>query len=93
MAIACRDFLPEIKVRGMLSNEYEHLGETIARANAWIAADQVAVINVETVLQPNLARRGRSDENGVRVSGELSSFWFQVVRVWYTPNTDGHVAG
>jgi hypothetical protein len=90
MAIACRDFLPEVKVRGMLSNEYELLGETVARANAWIAADQITVINVETVMQPNLTRRGRSDENGVRTSGEHSSFWFQVVRVWYVPGDHPH---
>lgn len=87
MAIACRDFLPEVTVRGILSNEYEDLGATIARANAWITSQHIDVINVETVLQPNLAHRGRSDENGIRTSGEVSSYWFQVVRVWYAPAT------
>lgn len=83
MAIAYRDFLPEVKVRGILSNEYESLDETVARANAWLAQAKVAPLNVETVLQPGLARRGRSDENGIRTSGESSSYWFQVVRIWY----------
>ncbi len=83
MAIGYKDFFPTILKSGMFSKKYESLGATVARANGWIAASRVRVINVETVVLPNIQNAEDASQVGIRTSGELSSFWYQVIRVWY----------
>jgi hypothetical protein len=83
MGIGYRDFFPTVVRSGFLSREYEELTATVARANEWVSSAEVRVINVETVVLPNIANAEDTEKAGSRTSGEVSSFWFQVVRVWY----------
>ena len=66
----------------------ESLNEAVASANQWIEAGAVRVLNVETVVLPNLYRRDEegSTDGDLRTSGDMSSRWYQFVRVWYRPN-------
>lgn len=82
MAVACKDFYPNVIKSGLLSTRYESLHATVRRANEWMAREQVNLINIETVVLPNVGE-GETSKAAIRTSGELSSYWFQVVRVWY----------
>jgi hypothetical protein len=90
MTIHFRDFASEVKSRGFFSNEYATLQETVDRANAWIAEVGVRVLNVETVVLPNVGDgEEKTAATAIRTSGEMSSWWYQVVRVWYQEGTEG----
>ena len=83
MPIGCKDFFPAVLKSGFFSTEHEMLSATVVRANEWIAETGVGTINVETVVLPNVKRVEDASQVGIRTSGELSSYWYQVVRVWY----------
>ena len=89
MAIAFKDFVPATTRSGFFSSDYEPLEFVVARANEWMASVGARVVNVETVLLPNVGEEGQSSQNGLRTSGEVSSHWFQVVRVWFERDDDG----
>jgi hypothetical protein len=88
MAIGYRDFFPALLKKGVfISTEHEGIAVTVARANEWIALGGIRVINVETVVLPNIKSAEDASQVGIRTSGDLSSYWYQVVRVWYeVPN-------
>lgn len=92
MAIGYRDFLPAMLESGFFANEHETLPAALARANEWITASGVRVFNVETVVLPNLSQVDQASLVGIRTSGKMSSYWFQVVRVWYEVNVPPVVA-
>jgi hypothetical protein len=83
MGIGYRDFFPAVIKSGFLSKEFEELAATVERANEWIASTQVQIINVETVVLPNIQNVTDAGKEGIRTSGDVSSYWYQVVRVWY----------
>lgn len=83
MAIAHQDFVPVTNRSGFFSTDYEPLDSVVARANAWMTEVGARVVNIETVLLPNIGLAESAGENGLRTSGDISSHWFQVVRVWY----------
>ena len=83
MALAFKDFFPQVTRSGFLSSEYESFSEVVSRANAWMAASGVRVLNVETVLLPNVNTAEEAGQTNIRTSGEMSSYWRQMVRVWY----------
>lgn len=81
MAIRFRDFPPDETDRHWLAGpSYAPLKESVERANEWIAAKGASVLNVETVLIPNLGDGSPGETK--RVTGEWIT-WIQVVRVWY----------
>jgi len=55
MAIAFQDFAPAVTHSGYFSSDYEPLTAVVARANEWMANVGARVVNVETVLLPNLS--------------------------------------
>ena len=85
--IRFKDFAPEeTAAAGFFSAaQYEILEETVDRANDWIVQTGVIVLNVETVVLPNLHREDGTTDTEIRTSGDMSSYWFQFVRVRY-PN-------
>jgi hypothetical protein len=83
MPIAFQDFAPAVTEKGFFNDTYEPLSATVARANAWIIAGGHRVVNVETVLLPNLRGDDTSETVRLRTSGEMGSEWHQIVRVWY----------
>lgn len=87
MSLAYRDFLPEVLKSGFFSTLYESLPAAVERANRWIAESGVHVVNVETVVLPNVKDVEDTSDAGIRTSGEMSSYWYQVVRIWYETET------
>lgn len=87
MALKAKDFVPQ-KSKGSMfkSGKIQSFQETLDTANEWIAANpQLKVLNVETVVLPNIHE---SDEEGSQdtelwTGGESSSHWYQLLRVWF----------
>ncbi|MDX1972502.1 MAG: hypothetical protein SFY68_08235 [Candidatus Sumerlaeia bacterium] len=83
MPLHYTDFFPTMLKSGFFSTEHEALPATVARANDWIAQNGVRILNVETVVLPNITKAEDASRVGIRTSGEAGSYWYQVVRVWY----------
>jgi len=83
MAIAFKDFVPAVIKSGFLSSEYELFPAVVQRANEWIATSGVQVLNVETLVLPNVSDEDEAQQTNIRTSGEMSSYWRQILRVWY----------
>ena len=65
--------------------EFEPLDVALADANEWIKENGIRVVNVETVVLPNIwsqYEEGTHDP-ALGISGDSPSFWYQVIRVWY----------
>jgi hypothetical protein len=65
--------------------EYQSLDAALAEANLWIKENEIRVLNVETVVLPNIwsqFEEGSSDP-ALGASGESPSHWHQFIRVWY----------
>ena len=82
-----KDFVPErIKKGGFLSGaKYQALEDKVKEANEWASDNGFEIINIETVVLPNI---WDSDEEGsedvdILTSGTNSSTWHQFVRLWY----------
>jgi hypothetical protein len=87
MVIRYQDFTPQMLTPpGFLTvATYEPLQVAVDAANAWIKENGIHILNIETLLLPNIWSRfeeGSSDPS-LGTSGESPSQWHQVVRVWY----------
>ena len=81
-----KDFVPEKKKGGMFkSGSIQNLDEVIQDANNWISENGVDVLNVETVVLPNIHDKEEegSTDTELWTGGESSSQWYQLIRVWY----------
>ena len=80
-----KDFVPSVKDPGGFFKPatHEDLAETLARANAWIDQKGIDVINVETVVLPNMRIEEGPEDTELRTSGDMSSYWYQFIRVWF----------
>ena len=81
------DFEPrELKpARFFDSAEYEPMRKVLEDVNTWIEKENIDVVNVETVVLPNMHRLGEegTQDPELRASGERSTYWYQFIRVWY----------
>ncbi len=86
--IAFQDFVPQqLQPPGFLTAaKYAPISQAVQVANDWIRQYGVKVLNVETVVLPNVYRFGEegTGDADLHVSGDTSSDWYQFVRVWYT---------
>lgn len=87
MPLNYKDFFPKVLESGFFSTTHEELPATVARANQWVEESGVRVVNVETVVLPNIRSAEDASQVGIRTSGELSSHWYQIVRVWHESST------
>ena len=82
-----QDFVPKMtKPAAFLSPaEHESLDAALAAANRWIDENNVRLVNIETVVLPNIFSRYEegSRDSSLGTSGESPSFWHQFIRVWY----------
>lgn len=82
-----KDFRPQVagqkKVLFMTVSDYEGISEVMPEVNDWISSHNITLINIETVTLPNVDMEGGSNDSHLRASGEMSTHWFQVIRVWY----------
>jgi hypothetical protein len=89
--IAYRDFAPQIaKPRGLSESlalkepTHQTFEDALRAANDWIQADAINVVNIETVVLPNIwsySERGPTDVEPETVSGHAT--WYQFIRVWH----------
>jgi len=85
--IGFADFAPRmLEESGFFkSARYESFEAALDAANQWVAENELRVINVETVVLPNMwdsAENGTEDPE-IWTSGDISSNWYQFIRVWY----------
>jgi hypothetical protein len=80
-----KDFAPQqLEPPGLLSGgKYESFDAALAAANKWIQTKQVKVLNVETVVLPNMWREEGTTDVKLSVHGETRASWHQFIRVWY----------
>ncbi len=85
--IKFKDFVPEMIAQPGLFREgtYESLEIAVEAANDWIKEYDIRVINVETVVLPNIWSRYEEGSADVALgtSGDSPSRWHQFIRVWY----------
>ena len=86
MQIQYKDFLPSAVEHKVFSTQYETFSEAVARANEWIRDSGVTVLNVETVVLPNLPEV-KDTSQVINTRHLLGTYLFQVVRVWYDGDT------
>lgn len=78
------DFVPRALQQRLLAQDvYESVSAAVQGASVWINAHGVDVVNIETVVLPNLHQEEGSTDASLRTSGEMSSSWHQFIRVWY----------
>ena len=82
-----RDFVPsQIEAPGFFrAGEYESFDAAVKAANDWIVKSNVSLINLETVVLPNIWSRWEegSTDAAIKTSGESPSQWHQFLRCWY----------
>lgn len=86
-----RDFVPQQKrPPGFFrQGEHESFDMAVQAANDWLVVQQVKLVNLETVVLPNIWNRweeGSSDAS-LATGGDHPSHWHQVLRVWYIDKT------
>lgn len=83
--IQFRDFAPALLKAGWFTNKYESLRQSVDDANAWIAKGGIDVVNVETVVLPNIWDEGENGTKDVELTtaNNTSPTWHQFIRVWY----------
>ena len=60
------------------TKQYESMDSVLERINDFVREQGVRVINVETVVLPNIEETGQADSH---TTGEDE--WCQVIRLWY----------
>ncbi len=82
-----RDFVPNMLTEPGLFREgdYESLDEAVTAANEWAAQTGVKLINIETVVLPNIWSRHEEGSGDVSLgtSGDSPARWHQFIRCWY----------
>ncbi|MFK7951638.1 MAG: hypothetical protein AB8B73_02235 [Ekhidna sp.] len=81
------DFTPKLTKKGGLfkSAQIETFGDIVSSMNEWISQNSYEIINIETVLLPNIhdSDEEGSDDTMLGTGRESSSHWYQLIRVWY----------
>ncbi|MBH23529.1 MAG: hypothetical protein CMH57_03495 [Myxococcales bacterium] len=63
---------------------YETIQDALEAANNWIVDETIQIVNVETVVLPNIwAEHEEGSEDGSLYTGSTSSHWHQFIRCWY----------
>ena len=82
-----RDFFPDRMEKGTLlkRERWEPFEEAVRKANQWVEGTGVRVLNVETVVLPNLWDAGEegTEDASLNTAGNFPSTWHQIVRIWY----------
>ncbi len=84
--IKCKDFVPEKKKGGIFkSGSIQHFDEVLQELDEWLATEKKEIINIETVLLPNIhdSEEEGSQDTELWTGGESASKWYQLFRVWY----------
>ena len=90
MMLAFKDFVPrQLRAPRLgfsseaLQGDYETLDAALTAANAWLREAGVEVVNVETVVLPNLWSSYEHGSADPALGSTGSPIWNQFIRVWY----------
>lgn len=87
MRLVYRDFAPKMVTapRYLTPATFESLAQALATANAWLAENPVDLVNVETVVLPNIWNPNEqgSEDTSLASAGGFQSTWHQFIRIWY----------
>ena len=78
-----KDFAPQVVKKGFFKIDHESLEKALNAANAWIRDHNIEVLNIETVVLPNMWKAGGTTDMAHTSSEIGGSFWYQFIRVWY----------
>lgn len=82
-----KDFVPKMtSPPGFLKlAEYESFEEAAEAANQWVHENNIRLVNIETVVLPNIWNRWEegTTDSSLGSSGDSPSHWHQFVRCWY----------
>ena len=81
--IRFKDFEAKILSSGWFTRELEPLDAVLRDLNEWVEGENVEVLNIETVVLPNLYSEEGTTDVDVQTSGDYPSSWNQFFRVWY----------
>lgn len=77
------DFAPQIIKSGFFSRTFESFDAAVAAANEWIAHNGIDVVNIETVVLPEMWGEDGTTDTDLTTSGDMMNTWHQFIRVWY----------
>ena len=83
-----KNFVPKMtRTYGFFTDaEFENFDAAVAAADEWIARTGVDVIQMETVVLPNMYNPGEKGPNDTYLnvtSQHGMNHWYQFLRVWY----------
>ena len=82
-----KDFIPKQTTGpGFFSSaQYQSFDAAVLAANKFVDGQSVRILNVETVVLPNVWDPGEdgTTDPSIRTSGDVSSTWHQFIRIWY----------
>ncbi len=82
-----KDFVPkQITAPGLFKDgDHESFDHAVEAANQWLTETKVKLINLETVVLPNIWSRWEegSGDASIGTSGDTPSRWHQFLRCWY----------
>jgi len=81
--ITYKDFAPQMTKKGFFSTTFQTFDEAVLAANQWIQQTQVEIVNIETVVLPEMWSEDGTTDTELTTSGEMMSSWYQFIRVWY----------
>ncbi len=85
--IKFEDFVPELEDEGGLFRKmaFEAFQTVLDRANKWIDDNNIDVVNIETVVLPNIHSKFEEGSTDVQLkaSSGAGTDWHQFIRIWY----------
>ncbi len=82
-----KNFVPrQIKDYGFFSDgDFANFDDAVAAADQWIRSNEVEIVQIETVVLPNMYNSGEKGPNDtyLRVPDQYTNHWHQFLRVWY----------
>ena len=82
-----KDFVPkQIAAPGFFeAGEHETFDDAVVAANDWMASNNIRLVNIETVVLPNIWSKWEegSADASIGTSGDSPSRWHQFLRCWY----------
>ena len=78
-----KDFAPQIQKKGFFKTDFQTFEEALSAANSWITSNQIDVINIETVVLPEMWREDGTTDTDLTTSGDMMNSWYQFIRIWH----------
>ncbi|PCJ58421.1 MAG: hypothetical protein COA79_12940 [Planctomycetota bacterium] len=86
MTIKFIDFAPEATKKTTFiftTTDVKSFQSAVDQSNEWVSNNDVEVINIETVVLPQIHSEEGTTDSMLTTSGEMMSNWYQFIRVWY----------